>query len=232
MLRSLWRGALLLLLGCTGPTPVSPTAAPQAPLTAPAGVGRAPTPLPDAPPVLAETAPAEEPSTAGVPAPEPLLQPRSEETQALAAAPSSETGAPALPARPTAAVLPPSARLMRGATPTPDVVASSPALAPGAVAPAGVDYARAIKLVQDSRKSPTEPRLEERIEAALGRARAAGSEIEVLGWQAALKGSTEVYQVTFMLRENRQGLRAEWEANLATGEVRPVNTVAEVLEAS
>jgi hypothetical protein len=39
-----------------------------------------------------------------------------------------------------------------------------------------------------------------------------------------------VYQVTFIVRENRQGLRAEWEANLATGEVRPVNAVAEALE--
>ncbi len=220
--RYLWSGVLPLLLSCTVATPVSPPAAPQAPLTAPAGASRAPTPLPGASPVRPEATSAAEPQ----------LPSRSDEAQALATAPSSEAGAPALPAPPTAAVLPPSARLVRGATPTPDVVASSPALAPGAVAPAGVDYTRAIKLVQDSRKDPTQPRLEERIEAALNRARATGSEIEVLGWQAALKGSVEVYQVTFMLRENRQGLRAEWEANLATGEVRPVNAVAEVLEAS
>ena len=59
-----------------------------------------------------------------------------------------------------------------------------------------------------------------------------GGEIEVLGWQASLKGSTDLYQVTFTARENRQGVRAELEANLVTGEVRAVNPVAQTFENS
>jgi hypothetical protein len=151
---------------------------------------------------------------------------------ALAVAPPLEASSGAPVTAPAPVVLPPSARLVAALTPTPNVVASSPALAPGAPVVAGIDYARAIKLVQDTRKSASTPRLEERIEATVVRARGSGSEIEVLGWQAALKGSTNLYQVTFMLRQDRQGVRAEWEANLATGEVRAVNSFAESLEAS
>jgi hypothetical protein len=51
-----------------------------------------------------------------------------------------------------------------------------------------------------------------------------------VGWQAGLKGSADVYQVTFTLRENRQGLRAEWEVNVASGEVRPTNPLSQALD--
>jgi hypothetical protein len=182
-----------------------------------------------APPTAAHAVAPDTPELAPTPtavALDPIARP--DDTAALASAP--EDMAPA--ARPTAAVLPPSARMVLALTPTPAVLASSPVLAPGAVT-IGVapDYARAIKLVQDVRKAPGSPRLEERIDAAVAQARAAGSEVEVLGWQAALKGSTEVYQVTFALRLNRQGMRAEWEANLRTGEVHATNPLAEALEA-
>jgi hypothetical protein len=152
-----------------------------------------------------------------------------DEIGALAGAPAATAG-PA--GGPTAAVLPPSARLQVALTPTPNVLASSPSLGSAVIAGGSADYAGAIKLVQDSRKSPGAPRLSERIDAAVARVQAAGSQVEVEGWQATLKGSTEVYQVTFVLRENRQGLRAEWEVNLATGEVRPANALAEALDAS
>src|SRR5581483_4264068 len=115
-------------------------------------------------------------------------------------------------------------------SPTPNVLASSPSLADAARGGGGADYAGAIKLVQDSRKAPGAARLAERVDAVLARERSRGSEIEVEGWQAGLKGSTDLYQVTFVVRENRQGLRAEWEANVATGEVHPVNAIAEALE--
>ena len=84
--------------------------------------------------------------------------------------------------------------------------------------------------MQDARKAPTTPRLEERIDSAIARARSSGSDVAVVGWQATLKGTTTVYQVTFALRENRQGLRAEWEVDLATGVVRAANPLAEALE--
>jgi hypothetical protein len=112
------------------------------------------------------------------------------------------------------------------------VLASSPSLGSAVRTAASADYASAIKLAQDSRKGPGTPRLSERIDAAVARVQAAGSQVEVEGWQATLKGSTDVYQVTFALRENRQGLRAEWEVNLATGEVHPTNSLAEALDAT
>src|SRR5262249_16723008 len=148
-----------------------------------------------------------------------------EEIQALAGA--TDRGGP------SPVALPPSARVIRGLTPTPDVIASSPVLAPGAVAVLGsVDYPPAINPVQAPRKAPSAPRLEDRIQAAVDRAQATGSTIEVVGWQASLKGSTEVYQVTYTLRENRQGLQAVWEVNVTTGEVRPLNALAEALDTS
>ena len=89
-----------------------------------------------------------------------------------------------------------------------------------------------IPATREACKAPTTPRLEERIDSAVERARTTGSDVEVVGWQATLKGATTVYQVTFALRENRQGLRAEWEVDLATGVVRPANPLAEALEGS
>ncbi len=218
---------LSLALGCVPPTPApaTPTSSPQAtrsePAARPEGAAAPAPPATHVPTAAPELAP-----TPTAVALDPIV--RTDDTAALASAP--EDMAPA--ARPTAAVLPPSARMVLALTPTPAVLASSPVLAPGAVT-IGVapDYARAIKLVQDVRKDPGSPRLEERIDAAVAQARAAGSEVEVLGWQAALKGSTEVYQVTFALRLNRQGMRAEWEANLHTGEVHATNPLAEALEA-
>jgi hypothetical protein len=85
--------------------------------------------------------------------------------------------------------------------------------------------------VQDARKVAGGPRLEERVSTSLAKARESGRSVEVQGWQAALKGSLDLYQVTFSYRDNRQGVRAEWEANLATGQVRPMNALAESLEA-
>jgi hypothetical protein len=202
----------------------------------PAGVSAGPSPAPAAPPTL-PAGPTEAPAASlaapsqALPTPtavalEAVTSP--EDARALAAVPEGTV----VPSGPTAVVLPPSARLAVALTPTPDVVASSPSLAGGSPAIGSADYAGAIKLVQDSRKAPGAPRLSERIEAAIARAQATGSEIEVLGWQAALKGSTDTYQVTFSLRENRQGLRAEWEVNMASGEVRSVNGLAEALDAS
>jgi hypothetical protein len=156
---------------------------------------------------------------------------RSADIEALAGAPERPTAGAGPGAGPTAAVLPPSARVLAGPTPTAVVVASSPVLAPAAaVAPSTVDFARAIKAVQDSRKGGAAPRLEDRVETSVAQTRAAGGELEILGWQAALKGAADVYQVTYTVRLNRQGMRAEWEVNLATGEVRPVNQLAEALD--
>jgi hypothetical protein len=190
--------------------------------------------LPDAPgaPVSpAAPAPAESPAAASEPSP--IARPpgdvsREQDISALASAP--ESPATPAPGGPTAAVLPPSARMVVAQTPTPNVVASSPALAGGSAGGPQANFARAIKLVQDARTGAAGARLEERIETALARARGGGSEIEVLGWQAALKGTTDLYQVTFTLRENRQGVRAEWEADLQTGTVRPANPLAEALD--
>jgi hypothetical protein len=151
---------------------------------------------------------------------------------ALAAAAAADSGQPATSA-PTNVALPPSARELPRQVPTAAVLASSPAPPPSAATEAGsADYGRAIKLVQDARKAPATPRLEERIDSAIARARSTGSDVEVVGWQATLKGTTTVYQVIFGLRENRQGLRAEWEVDLATGAVRPTNPLAEALEGS
>ena len=151
---------------------------------------------------------------------------------ALAAAAPAGSGQSAASA-PTTVPLPPSARQLPRQAPTGSVLASSPAPPPLAAAAAGsADYGRAIKLVQDARKAPTTPRLEERVDSAVERARSTGSDVEVVGWQATLKGTTTLYQVTFALRENRQGLRAEWEVDLATGVVRPANPLAEALEGS
>jgi hypothetical protein len=141
-----------------------------------------------------------------------------------------EPAAPAVAEKPTAATLPPSARLVIALTPSPNVVASSPVLGGAGPSSGTIDYQRALKLVQDSRKAAGAERLEERINAAIARARGTGSEVEVVGWQAGLKGSADVYQVTFTLRENRQGLRAEWEVNVATGEVRPINPLAQAID--
>jgi hypothetical protein len=149
---------------------------------------------------------------------------------ALAAAGSADSAQPGTTG-PTSVALPPSARQLPRQVPTAAVLASSPAPPSSAAVAAGsADYGRAIKLVQDARKAPTTPRLEERIDSAIARARSSGSDVEVVGWQAALKGTTTVYQVTFALRENRQGLRAEWEVDLATGVVRAANPLAEALE--
>jgi hypothetical protein len=112
------------------------------------------------------------------------------------------------------------------------LASSAPVLAAGGTPSGAADYARAIKLVQDSRKRSGEPRLEERINAAVAQTRAAGGEVEVVGWQAALKGTTNLYQVTLALRVNRQGAVAEWEVDLAAGTARPVNSPAEALEGS
>jgi hypothetical protein len=219
------------------PAPAAPAASPTslAAISAPPPPATAlPSPAPTVPPDA--TALAEpliglqsEPTATPPPAsPTPVEAERlapAEEVQALAGA--TDRGGP------SPVALPPSARVIRGLTPTPDVVASSPVLAPGAMAVAGnVDYAGAIKRVQDARKAPSAPRLEDRIQAAVDRAQATGSTIEVLGWQAVLKGSTEVYQVSYTLRENRQGVQAVWEVNVATGEVRPMNALAETLDAS
>jgi hypothetical protein len=149
---------------------------------------------------------------------------------ALAAA-AADGGQPATSA-PTSVALPPSARQLPRQAPTASILASSPAPPPSAAAAGSADYNRAIRLVQDTRKAPTTPRLEERIDSAVQRARTTGSDVEVVGWQATLKGATTVYQVTFALRENRQGLRAEWEVDLATGVVRPANPLAEALDGS
>ncbi|MBX5492404.1 MAG: hypothetical protein IRZ14_14725, partial [Chloroflexi bacterium] len=130
---------------------------------------------------------------------------------------------------PTPVALPPSARLVVALTPTPNVAASSPVLAAAPTA-SGVDYARAIKLVQDTRRDGG-ARLEERIARAIERSKASGGEVEVVGWDASLKGSADVYRVTFALRENRQLLLAEWEVDLKAQSVRPLNAVAEGLSA-
>jgi hypothetical protein len=224
-------------LSPTAPPAPSPSAAV---VVEPAEPSESPSPEPtSAPPALGtpEAAP-----TAGLATPSPV--PATPTAIALESfTPPDEigalAGAPAVPAAtlgpaggPTAVVLPPSARLQVGLTPTPNVLASSPSLGAVVGTSGSADYAGASKLAQDSRKTPGAPRLSERIDAAVARVQAAGSQVEVEGWQAALKGSTDVYQVTFALRENRQGLRAEWEVNLATGEVRPVNPLAETLDAT
>jgi hypothetical protein len=238
-MKSILSLVVIVTAACSAPTS-PPQPAPAAPASSPtplAAVSAPPSPAaalpPPAPTVLPETTPLAEPqveATATSPPASPTaiegerLAPP-EEMQALAGA--ADRGGP------SPVALPPSARVIRGLTPTPDVVASSPVLAPGAVAAVGsVDYAGAIKRVQDARKAPSAPRLEDRIQAAVDRAQAAGSTIEVLGWQASLKGSTEVYQVTYTLRENRQGMQAVWEVNVTTGEVRPMNALAEALDAS
>jgi hypothetical protein len=218
--------------------PSSPSPAPPLATDAPATALPRPTPEPlaTAPAVTAAETPQAIPAAPSPAAAADERLSRPEEAEALAGAPASQETPAAPIAAPTAVVLPPSARLLPGSaaaarTPTPNVVASSPALAPpAAVLAGGADYPRAVKLVQDARKRPAGPRLEERIDAAVARARATGREVEVLGWQAALKGTTDLYQVSFMFRENRQGLRAEWEVNLATGEVRAANPVAEALD--
>ena len=256
MRRSLLCVALILGQACSAPSPSppatsapastpaasGPTAAasppataapsPEAPLASASPAPTAEEPVAIAPPSI-PTALATAPPTAGRPAATAApLAASAQEAEALAAAPLVEMTSPGNVPPPTAVVLPPSARLVRGATPTPDVVASSPALRPEAVVgSAGTDYARAIKLVQDARKGTAAPRLEERVEAAIARARATGSEVEILGWQAALKGRADLHRVTFMVRDNRQGLVAEWEADLATGQVRAANPLAEALDA-
>lgn len=245
--------AVVLLAGCSAPAPApaptppvvaiaAPTATATLPPTAPALPPRAaaepPAPLeaptaeptaapPEAPPTVAAVAPSPVRATPTAVALESVTPP--DEIGALAGAPAATLG-PA--SGPPAVVLPPSARLEVGLTPTPNVLASSPSLGSAVRAAGSADYAGAIKVVQDSRKTPGAPRLGERIDAAVARVQATGSQVEVEGWQATLKGSTEVYQVTFALRENRQGLRAEWEVNLATGEVRPANSLAEALDAT
>ncbi|HLH25427.1 MAG TPA: hypothetical protein VK066_23150 [Chloroflexota bacterium] len=253
--------ALLALAACSAPQPGPPPTPPAAAVapTAPATLSVAP-PTAAAPStaVVAEPTAAAEPPAPGEaplaeatsapaePAPvpsavTPLPSPPTPTAVALeAVTPPDEIGALAGAGEastgpvggPTAAVLPPSARLQIALTPTPNVLASSPSLGSAVQATGSADYAGAIKLAQDSRKSPGAARLSERIDAAVARAQAAGSTIEVEGWQASLKGSTEVYEVTFVLRENRQGLRAEWEVNLTTGEVRPMNQLAEALDAT
>lgn len=248
--------ALLLALRCAAPAP--PPAPPEPTGLPTAAAVRAPAGA-DAPPqraTSAATAPAEAAAppadesvdaaaspppteSAAAPAPPALPTPTAvaldtithpEETTALA---GSAAGPPAAgePAAPTPAVVPPSARLVVALTPTPNVLASSPVLAGAGVSAGTVDVPGAIKLVQDSRKGGTTQRLAERIDAAIARAKDTGTEVEVVGWDAMVKGSMDVYQVTFMLRANRQGMRAEWEANLATGEVRAVNALAQALEA-
>src|SRR5262249_10844625 len=150
--------------------PVSAVQAPRSPsplmvpTAAPSVVP--PTEPPAAAPIDATATPP--PATPTAIAGERLAPP--EETRALAAAApgAAERGGPA------PVVVPPSARLVRGLTPTPNVVASSPMLAPGAAVVGSADYPGAIKRVQDARKAPTAPRLEDRIQAALDRARAGG----------------------------------------------------------
>jgi len=238
MARPILYCALALACACATPAPPPAASAPPSPTAVVilrADVG-APTPAPAAASSAQSSEPAPVDGTVAETAPPPGESPpdlaaRPDQMAALAAAPA-QVDAPASASGPTPAVLPPSARLVRGLTPTPDVVASSPALAPETAAGPGADYARAIKLVQDSRKAPATQTLQARIDATIARAREKGSEVEVLGWQASLKGSTDLYQVTFTARENRQGVRAEWEANVATGEVRAVNPVAQALESS
>ena len=226
--------ALALVLGCGAPAspaaPVAPTATRVVILRAPGsepltGVPAGSPPEGDRPAegALSPASPAPDDSVA-----EELSKP--DETAALAAAPRVDAAAPVVAEKPTAVTLPPSARLVIALTPSPNVVASSPVLAGGGPSSGTLDYQRALKLVQDSRKAAGAARLEERINAAIARARGTGSEVEVVGWQAGLKGSADVYQVTFALRENRQGMRAEWEANVATGEVRPTNPLAQALD--
>jgi hypothetical protein len=226
--------ALALVLGCSVPpspaASVVPTPSPVVILRAP---GADPIPgVPAGPPPLGDRRDEGAPSPAS-PAPDDAVTEefsKPDETAALAAAPPVDAAAPAVAEKPTAVTLPPSARLVIASVPTPNVVASSPVLAGAGPSSGTLDYQRALKLVQDSRKAAGAERLEERINAAIARARGTGSEVEVLGWQAGLKGSADVYQVTFTLRENRQGMRAEWEVNVASGEVRSTNPLAQALD--
>lgn len=222
-----WATLLLLAVACApARPPAPPTLTPVAlsPTAAPVALEQPP------PPAQAPAAPA-------APTPPPLaaeLAEQSGETEALAAAPPVDPGEEARPgertrSEPAPVALPPSARLVIALTPTPNVAASSPVLA-APPTPSGVDYARAIKLVQDSRRGGG-PRLEDRIASLVERARTSGSEVELLGWEASLKGSADVYRVTFALRENRQLLLAEWEVDLRSQSVRPMNAIAEGLSA-
>jgi hypothetical protein len=220
-----WATLLLLAVACTPARPPAP------PTLTP--VARGPT----AAPVLLEQPPPPGQAAPAAPSPTPLaaeLVEQSSATEALAVAPPGDTGEEAGPGErprrePAPVTLPPSARLAIALTPTPNVAASSPVLA-APPTPSGVDYARAIKLVQDSRRGGG-PRLEDRIASLVERAKASGSEVELLGWDASLKGSADVYRVTFALRENRQLLLAEWEVDLRSQSVRPMNPIAEGLSA-
>ncbi|HLI28784.1 MAG TPA: hypothetical protein VKZ60_17095 [Chloroflexota bacterium] len=222
--------AVFLLLLASACTPARPPAPPT--LTPP------PVMLELPPPPGATVVAQPEGSPTAVVAEEPTPTPwpidpteQASETEALAAVPLEAPAQPAEQARgtPTPVALPPSARLVIALTPTPNVAASSPVLA-AAPTVSGIDYARAIKLVQDSRRGDG-PRLEDRIARLVERAKASGSEVELLGWDASLKGSAEVYRVTFALRENRQLLLAEWEVDLRRQSVRPMNAIAEGLSA-
>jgi hypothetical protein len=237
--------AAALTAACLAPSPTSPPGPPATPtapvmLFAPTPPSGAPIPSDAGTPPADAAAPTEGP-TAALEAPPARPTPTAiagdtvataGDAAALAAAAPEAGGQPAASA-PTTVALPPSARQLPRVAPTDSVLASSPAPPPSAVVAAGsADYGQAIRLVQDTRKAPTTPRLAERIDSAVERARSTGSDVEVVGWQATLKGATTVYQVTFALRENRQGLRAEWEVDLATGAVRPANPLAEALEGS
>ncbi len=240
MRRFPWLLVLPLALSCTTASPTPPSATPGAPtatvmLVAPDAAlpSRAAEPPPAAPAPDAPAPPQAGEAPPAGPSPTALVGEtiaRADDVQALAAAPPSESGA--APA-PTAVALPPSARQVPRQAPTAAVLASSaPVLAAGGTPSGTAEYARAIKLVQDSRKRPGEPRLEERINAAIAGTRATGAEVEVVGWQAALKGTTNLCQVTLALRVNRQGAVAEWEVDLAAGTARSVNSPAEALEGS